>query len=266
MPVLFSERLDTMNVFKNPPRTFVSIIIAGAVMLSLAIGISFWFGNERYAPVPALARTPLEILPANGSREPEISKSADSVHIQSTAKPALPLPERAEEELSQVQRQSQASVVTTLVRPSRPPVQSGRTTTSERDTGVESPSESPATTRQPILNTPTAAQSQTSDSSEPQESPALAFELAPGVVEPAAFYGDESTETPAQVRAANAIAANLIENVEEAAATGDDETLAAVWDAEKEAADSNYRAIFGVSQYLLYSTEAAANALNSATQ
>jgi|GEM_PF-5019968 len=93
--------------------------------------------------------------------------------------------------------------------------------------------------------------------------PVAAFELSPGVVEPAAFYADATGETPAQTEAANAIADNLMNNIEEAASTESEEALAATWDAEKETADSVYRNIFGVAQYLQKSTEAAAAAVGS---
>lgn len=88
------------------------------------------------------------------------------------------------------------------------------------------------------------------------------LELSPGVAEPAAFYADDAGGTPAQAEAVNAISENLMKNMDQAATVESDEVLAATWDAEKESADSNYRNIFGVAQYLQHSTEAAAAAVN----
>jgi len=250
-----------MTNLRETRKPTLAMIVAGAGILASVIGLALWAGPEQNETEPALPSTPLKALPAKESRRPEVAKSVD---VQNAPNPTVPLPERAEDEMPQVQRQSPSPVATTPARPSGPPLQIMHTTPNERSSVGESTAKSPVPPQQDILNSSATTQTQTSESAAPQETPSLAFELAPGVVEPAAFYGDESAETPAQASAADAIAANLIKNVEEAAATGNDEILAATWDAEKEAADSNYRAIFGVSQYLLYSTEAAANALNSA--
>jgi len=92
---------------------------------------------------------------------------------------------------------------------------------------------------------------------------ATTIELSPGVVEPAAFYVRDNEVSSTQAHAVNAISENLLKNMEQAASLSNDEVLAVAWDTEKESADSIYRNIFGVAQYLNHSTEAATAALKN---
>ena len=89
------------------------------------------------------------------------------------------------------------------------------------------------------------------------------FDLSSGVAEPAAFYVRDNEVSSTQAHAVNAISENLLKNMEQAASLSNDEVLAVSWDTEKESADSIYRNIFGVAQYLNHSTEAATAALKN---
>lgn len=122
----------------------------------------------------------------------------------------------------------------------------------------------PQNSEMPILNIPVSSFSGQA-TLPPQGGVAkeTTLELSPGVVEPAAFYARDTEVSSTQADAVNAISENLMKNMEQAASIANDEVLAATWDTEKESADSIYRNVFGVAQYLNHSTEAASAALRN---